>query len=487
MYKRERDAAFRGRFTVGDPDGYEFLKQDILSHCSQTPTCSVPDFLGKREIGHWKRRARSTPKAEQAAYVNKFFPNCRKIVNKTVSKTFCCQYVRDGDQLVCASQDEMIRFFRKNQGRSDRCDRYVMDREIMVKVCSWSILDVAIARDASALAYGTWKDAVFYGRLTDQAYDESNNFEWSQLDIPDIEHNMAVFSVRFSHDSSEILCGSSDYRIHIFDIATEKRVVSIEQAHGDDVNSVCYGDNDHLIYSGGDDGIVKVWDRRAWREGDTLQPVGEFGGHRDGVTFVDARGDDRYLLSNSKDQTIKVWDLRKFSSKNTIKDTVDCVKGQKWDYRWMPAPPGMCKPIEGDTSVVTLRGHSVLHTLIRAKWSPERTGRRYVYTGCARGEVVVYDFLKDEVCQRLKGHMAVVRDCDWHPEENEIATSSWDGNTAVWRFDERKCYGGNDDEMSCDESYKPIVPKKKFKPRRKMCYRTLPTRTMNWDSDSEMD
>ena len=69
---------------------------------------------------------------------------------------------------------------------------------------------------------------------------------------------MAVFSVRFSHDSSEILCGSSDYRIHIFDIATEKRIVSIEQAHGDDVNSVCYGDNDHLIYSGGDDGIVKV-------------------------------------------------------------------------------------------------------------------------------------------------------------------------------------------------------------------------------------
>ena len=54
-------------------------------------------------------------------------------------------------------------------------------------MCSWSILDVAIARDASALAYGTWKDAVFYGRLTDQAYDESNNFEWSQLDIPDIE------------------------------------------------------------------------------------------------------------------------------------------------------------------------------------------------------------------------------------------------------------------------------------------------------------
>lgn len=40
----------------------------------------------------------------------------------------------------------------------------------------------------------------------------------------------------------------------------------------------------------------------------------------------------------------------------------------------------------GDASVMTYQGHSVLHTLIRSKFSPAfTTGQRYIYTGCATG------------------------------------------------------------------------------------------------------
>ena len=45
--------------------------------------------------------------------------------------------------------------------------------------------------------------------------------------------------------------------------------------------------------------------------------------------------------------------------------------------------------IDGDTSLMTYRGHSVLHTLIRCRFSPEfTTGQRYIYSGCATGAVV---------------------------------------------------------------------------------------------------
>ncbi|VDO33377.1 unnamed protein product [Haemonchus placei] len=192
------------------------------------------------------------------------------------------------------------------------------------------------------------------------------------------------------------------------------------------------------MYSGGDDGLVKVYDRRAFGEMD-YQPVGVFAGHRDGITYIDARGDDRYLLSNSKDQTIKVWDLRRFSNEEAARKTVNCVRQQSWDYRWQPAPRCTLIPLKGDTSVITLRGHSVLHTLVRAKFSPSRTGKKYIYTGCARGEVVIYDLLANlsspadgsnpnPVSRRLPGHVAVVRDVDWNPSSNEIATCavSWD-------------------------------------------------------------
>jgi WD repeat-containing protein 23 len=55
------------------------------------------------------------------------------------------------------------------------------------------------------------------------------------------------------------------------------------------------------------------------------------------------------------------------------------------------------KNLEGDTSVMTYRGHRVLQTLVRCHFSPEfTTGQRYIYTGCAAGRVVskyVYVFI----------------------------------------------------------------------------------------------
>ena len=52
-------------------------------------------------------------------------------------------------------------------------------------------------------------------------------------------------------------------------------------------------------------------------------------------------------------------------------------------------PVGRVRQIQGDSSLMTYRGHSVLHTLIRAYFSPEySTGQRYIYSGCATGCVV---------------------------------------------------------------------------------------------------
>ena len=47
--------------------------------------------------------------------------------------------------------------------------------------------------------------------------------------------------------------------------------------------------------SGGDDGVLMVWDRRALREDDP-HPVGILAGHSDGITYVDPRGDGRHLI-----------------------------------------------------------------------------------------------------------------------------------------------------------------------------------------------
>lgn len=45
--------------------------------------------------------------------------------------------------------------------------------------------------------------------------------------------------------------------------------------------------------------------------------------------------------------------------------------------------------LTGDTSVMTYRGHGVLHTLIRCRFSPEfSTGQRFIYSGCSTGKII---------------------------------------------------------------------------------------------------
>lgn len=45
--------------------------------------------------------------------------------------------------------------------------------------------------------------------------------------------------------------------------------------------------------------------------------------------------------------------------------------------------------LDGDTSIMTYRGHRVNKSLIRARFSPiATTGQRYIYTGCGTGRLI---------------------------------------------------------------------------------------------------
>lgn len=55
------------------------------------------------------------------------------------------------------------------------------------------------------------------------------------------------------------------------------------------MNAVAFADgSSQLLYSGSDDAVCKVWDRRTLRE-TRPQPVGQLAGHRDGITFIHSK------------------------------------------------------------------------------------------------------------------------------------------------------------------------------------------------------
>uniref|UniRef100_A0A663F5M1 DDB1 and CUL4 associated factor 11 n=1 Tax=Aquila chrysaetos chrysaetos TaxID=223781 RepID=A0A663F5M1_AQUCH len=327
---------------------------------------------------------------EKSRLGSHFLPNHVTFTDSYPQKAFCGLFSDDGSLFVSACQDHTLRLYEcRGEG----------------------ILDVVFTPDAAHCLYSSWSDYVHVYDI----YGDGDNH--TALDLRPEERRFAVFSLAVGPDGREVVGGANDGCLYIYDREVQRRVLRVE-AHEDDVNAVALGDaGGQLLLSGGDDG-------------GRPRPVGLLAGHRDGITFLHPRGDGRYLASNSKDQTAKLWDLRRPAGPAGLAAARRAVARQSWDYRWQRAPRRAMAtaPLPGDSSLMTYRGHAVLHTLLRCRLSPPRGGGgAYLGTGCASGAVLVYDVLTGRAVRRLANHGACVRDVCWHPHEGTLASASVGG------------------------------------------------------------
>ena len=104
-------------------------------------------------------------------------------------------------------------------------------------------------------------------------------------------------------------------------------------------------------------------------------------------------------------------------------------------------------------------------TLIRARFSA--LSGRWIASGSADGTVHVYDTLTGCTAARLPGHEDVCRDVSWHPDRDELASTSvpcahvptacscpqWDGTVRVWRHVEEGGVAAAVDAQSRDSDW----------------------------------
>ncbi|XP_061121271.1 DDB1- and CUL4-associated factor 11 isoform X1 [Syngnathus typhle] len=435
----DSDGAWEGRLANHynppvdtQPDTHELDRSEIRTQILVATASS--DLKGKTSFTHMlTERARGRCKGSSFSHGecsrirSHFLPNYVSQKAKYNHKAFCGVYSEDGNMFLSACQDQHIRLYDTSRGR------FLLRQTVKARDVGWSVLDVCFTPDAQHVLYSSWSD---YIHLCSINGDSENH---TALDLNPDERRFCVFSLAASTDGKEILGGANDGCLYVFDLEQNKRTLKVSaleiDAHEDDVNAVAFADSSsQLLFSGSDDALCKVWDRRTLRE-NRPEPVGQLAGHRDGITFIHSKGDARYLISNSKDQTIKLWDVRKFSPKEGLAASRLAVTQQNWDYRWQRVPQRALRrhKIAGDTSVMTYRGHGVLHTLIRCRFSPEfSTGQRFIYSGCSTGKIVIYDVLTGAVVSKLLGHGACVRDVTWHPYEDNIISSSWDCVVQMW-------------------------------------------------------
>nr|POF01700.1 lec14b protein [Quercus suber] len=472
--RRRRPRPFIGdRYPpIPSPEGKELMESGRFGsndRCDHS-ACGVPlsqSTLGKRKrlarrvfdremgIGNRGRTAALTSLATQS-----LLPSSKAdlIVNLN-ARCYSGQFSQDGSFFFACGQDFKVRMY-------DTSNPYDWKYYKTVNYYGgqWTITDATLSPDNKNLAYCSIRSQVCLAQTA-----QDNESEATLLDFSDMgagghggrgghgwgrsNGHFGIWSIRFSGDGKEIVAGTSDASVYVYDLEARRSILRIP-AHGDDVNAVCFGDqmSPHILYSGSDDTTIKVWDRRSLS---SMRPAGMFLGHTEGLTYIDSKGDGRYVISNAKDQTCKLWDLRKMINTDAAERINPQDHTTNFDYRFSPYDVSDHTPHPHDCSVVTFRGHKVLKTLIRCHFSPEgSTNGRYIYSGSHDGKVYIWNLdgtLAGEPINVLSATKnsrpasderfvdrydyygrggtwkTIVRDCSWHPSAPIIAATSWNG------------------------------------------------------------
>ncbi|KAH8113773.1 hypothetical protein DFH11DRAFT_274412, partial [Phellopilus nigrolimitatus] len=157
------------------------------------------------------------------------------------------------------------------------------------------VTSVAYSPDGRQIVSGSWDETIcIWDAQTGKAVGE-----------PLTGHSDWVRSVAYSPDGRHIVSSSDDNTVCIWDTQTGKAVGKPLPGHSDLVTSVAYSPDGRHIVSGLSEGSICIWDAQ------TGKAVGEpLTGHSDWVRSVAYSPDGRHIVSGSDDNTVCIWDAQ---------------------------------------------------------------------------------------------------------------------------------------------------------------------------------
>ncbi|KAG4428260.1 hypothetical protein IFR05_016256 [Cadophora sp. M221] len=197
-------------------------------------------------------------------------------------------------------------------------------------------------------------------------------------------HTDGVTSVVFSPDGKQVVSGSRDQTVRLWDAATGKRLQTLE-GHADGVTSVAFSPDGKQVVSGSRDQTVRLWDAATGKRLQTLE------GHTDHVTSVAFSPDGKQVVSGSHDQTVRLW---------------DAATGKR------------LQTLEGHTSHVT-----------SVAFSPDG---KQVVSGSWDQTVRLWDAATGKRLQTLEGHTSGVSSVAFSPDGKQVVSGSWDQTVRLW-------------------------------------------------------
>jgi len=204
-------------------------------------------------------------------------------------------------------------------------------------------------------------------------------------------HSNLVSSVAFSHNGTQVVSGSYDETVKIWDVSSGACLKTLE-GHSRIVNSVAFLHNSTQVVSGSDDETVKIWDASSGACLKTLES------HSSTVTSVAFSHDGTQVVSGSGDNTVKIWDA----------SSGDCLK--------------------------TLEDHS--YGVSSVAFSHDGT---QVLSGSFDNTVKIWDASSGACLKTLEGHSYGVKSVAFSYDGTKVVSGSGDYTVKIWDASSGAC------------------------------------------------
>jgi hypothetical protein len=141
------------------------------------------------------------------------------------------------------------------------------------------------------------------------------------------DHADWIFDLAFSPDGKQLASASRDKTSKVFDVAKKEALVTFP-GHAQTVYTVAFSPDGKSVASGGEDNLIRLWDPS--NDGKAIRAISGFGGPVFKLQFAS----EKELVACSSDKSIRVIDPAKGSVLRTLEGHKD------WVYTFALAPDG---------------------------------------------------------------------------------------------------------------------------------------------------
>ncbi|MFS8101917.1 hypothetical protein LFM09_32795 [Lentzea alba] len=132
-------------------------------------------------------------------------------------------------------------------------------------------------------------------------------------------------AVAFGNRDTEVVLAREDGEVKIRDVASGPGLdFVLPRTHSGAVRVLAVSPDRKVLASGGDDGLIALWDTTTW------QKLAELRGHSEAITALEFSPDSTRLASGGSDRAVVVWDVRAKAEWATLRGHSQGVTHVAW-------------------------------------------------------------------------------------------------------------------------------------------------------------